>query len=637
MSKLLDTIESPDDLRMLTTSQLATLAGEIRACIIEVVSSNGGHLASNLGVVELTLALHYCHDFLHDRVVWDVSHQAYTHKIITGRRDQFPTLRQKGGISGFTNKTESPYDAFTFGHTGTSISAGLGLACAMESRRQDAEVVAVIGDGAIASGMPFEALNHAAETGEDLLVVLNDNQMSISPSVGGVAHYLSKIRASGPYVGMKKEVKGLVGRWGSALKTIDGLYDRVAEGIQTALTPGGLFVELGFDYYGPVDGHDVDELVDALQHMKNIDGPVLLHVITQKGHGFEPAREDPTEFHSSGTFEMKDGEIVCAVDGKEEEGEALEPEPEPESCSWSEIMGRSLLDEAEHDPRICAITAAMCGGTGLDGFAEKYPDRFYDVGICEQHGVGFAGGLATGGMRPVACIYSTFLQRARDQIFHDVALQEVPVVFGVDRAGLVGSDGATHHGLHDVAYFRGLPGVAVMAPGDAAELGRMVHLALKADHPSAIRYPREKVSPGSRFTDEEFEIGEARVIREGDDAAIIAYGALVSRAMAAAEELADEGVDITVVNARFAKPLDTEMIGAVIADHPAVLLAEDHVRAGGFGSAVLEAMVEEGVDVSNVRLAAVPDRFIEHATREDQLAELRLDGEGLAHRLCEMI
>ncbi len=631
MSELLDSIDSPEDLRMLTTSQLASLADEIRAYIIDVVASTGGHLASNLGVVELTLALHYCHDFLRDRLVWDVSHQAYTHKIITGRRDAFPTLRQKGGISGFTNKEESPYDAFTSGHTGTSISTGLGLASALEFRREDADVVAVIGDGAIASGMPFEAMNHVVEADEDLLVVLNDNKMSISPSVGGVAHYLSKIRASGPYVGMKKEVKDLVGRWGSALKTIDGLYDRVSEGIQTALTPGGLFVELGFDYYGPVDGHDVDELVDAFQHMKNIDGPVLLHVITQKGHGFEPAREDPTEYHSSGTFELKDGEIVCATDGKEGEGEALEPEPE--HCSWSEVMGNVLIEEAADDPRICAITAAMCGGTGLTGFAEEYPDRFYDVGICEQHGVGFAGGLATGGMRPVACIYSTFLQRARDQIFHDVALQEVPVVFGVDRAGLVGNDGATHHGLHDIAYFRGLPGVAVMAPGDAVELERMVHLALKADDSSAIRYPREKVSPEPLFPPEEFDIGEARILRDGEDVAIIAYGALVKRAMDAAEELAEDGMDITVVNARFAKPVDRETIRGVIESHSAVLLAEDHARAGGFGSAVLEAMVEEGVDLSNVQIAAVPDRFIEHASREDQFAELRLDGSGLAARL----
>ena len=635
MSSLLESIDDPKDIRMLTTSQLRRLAEEIREFIIEVVADNGGHLASNMGVVELTLALHYCYDFLRDRLVWDVSHQAYTHKIITGRRDEFPTLRQKEGISGFTNREESPYDIFTFGHTGTSISAGLGLACARESTGDKGRVVAVIGDGAIASGMPFEALNHAVETEQDLLVVLNDNKMSISPSVGGVAHYLSKIRASGPYVGIKKEVKDLVGRWHSALDGLDKLYGRVSEGIQTALTPGGLFVELGFDYYGPVDGHDVDELVDAFQHMKRIDGPVLLHVITQKGHGFEPATEDPTGFHSSGTFELKDGEIVCAADGKEEEGEALEPEEN--LCSWSEKMGECLLSEAADNDRLVAITAAMCGGTGLDQFAQLYPDRFYDVGICEQHGVGFAGGLAVGGMQPVACIYSTFLQRARDQIFHDVALQGAPVVFGIDRAGLVGNDGATHHGLNDIAMFRGLPGVAVMAPADGADLERMVRLAVDSDRPCTIRYPRENVPAECLADDEEFGFGQASILREGDDAAIIAYGALVHRAMTAAELLAERGTETTVVNARFAKPLDTELISKIVQDHSAVVLAEDHVAPGGFGAGVLEALAADGVSASHVRLAAVPDRFIEHAPRDDQLAELRLDGAGLADRVRELL
>mgnify|MGYP006278441441 CR=1 FL=1 len=636
MSRMLDSIDSPDDIRTLTISQLRRLAEEIRQLIIEVVSNNGGHLASNLGVVELTLALHYCHDFLRDRLVWDVSHQAYAHKILTGRRDEFPTLRQKGGICGFTRREESPYDSFTFGHTGTSVSAGLGLACALESAGEKGKVVTVIGDGAIASGMPFEALNHAAETDQDLLVVLNDNKMSISPSVGGVARYLSKVRASGPYVGIKREVKDIVGHWKRALDGLDKIYGRLSEGVQTALTPGGLFVELGFDYYGPVDGHDLDELVDTFQHMKRLDGPVLLHVLTQKGHGFEPACEDPTGFHSSGTFELKDGEIVCALDdGKEEEGEALEPDEEERS--WSEAMGATLVKVAGEDERIAAITAAMCGGTGLDAFARLYPDRFYDVGICEQHGVGFAGGLATGGMRPVACIYSTFLQRARDQIFHDVALQKVPVLFGIDRAGLVGNDGPTHHGLYDIAMFRGLPGVVVMAPADAPELEQMVRLALEGDRPAAIRYPREKVSAEPLARSEAFDIGQAAVLREGPDGAIIAYGAMVSRSLAAADELAEDGLQITVVNARFAKPLDTETISEVVAGHPAVILAEDHVAPGGFGAAVLEALAQEGIPADHVRLAAVPDRFVEHAPREQQLADLRLDGPGLAQRVRDLV
>jgi 1-deoxy-D-xylulose-5-phosphate synthase len=635
MSRLLDSIDSPDDIRTLTISQLRRLAEEIRELIIEVVAANGGHLSSNLGVVELTLALHYCHDFLRDRLVWDVSHQAYTHKIITGRRDEFRTLRQKGGISGFTRREESPYDLFTFGHTGTSVSAGLGLASAMETAGEKGRVVAVIGDGAIASGMPFEALNHAAETEQDLLVVLNDNKMSISPSVGGVARYLSKIRASGPYVGIKREVKDIVGHWQKALEGLDKIYGRLSEGVQTALTPGGLFVELGFDYYGPVDGHDLDELVDTFQHMKRLDGPILLHVLTQKGYGFEPAREDPTGFHSSGTFELKDGEVVCsAVKGTEDEGEALEPDGDERS--WSEAMGDALVKLAGEDERIVAITAAMCGGTGLDGFARLYPERFYDVGICEQHGVGFAGGLATGGMRPVACIYSTFLQRARDQIFHDVALQTVPVLFGVDRAGLVGNDGPTHHGLNDIAAFRGLPGFVVMAPADAPELEQMVRLALDGEHPAAIRYPRETVSREPLADSREFEIGQAGILREGPDGAIIAYGALVQRAMQAADDLAEGGLEITVVNARFAKPLDLDTITTVVSHHPAVILAEDHVAPGGFGAAVLEALAQEGVPADHVRLATVPDRFIEQAPRDQQLADLRLDGAGLAARMREM-
>lgn len=635
MTSLLESIDSPDDLRMLTTSQLETVAREARNLIIQVVSNTGGHLASNLGVVELTLALHHCYDFRKDRLLWDVSHQAYTHKIITGRRDRFHTLRQKDGISGFTDPAESPSDLFKFGHTGTSISNGLGLACAVESRDQPGRTVAVIGDGAIASGMPFEALNHAAETDEDILVVLNDNKMSISPPVGGLAHYLSKIRSSDPYVGLKKEMRELVSRWSRAFDSIDKLYDRVSEGVQTALTPGGLFVELGLDYYGPVNGHDIKELVDRFQHMKRLNGPRLLHVVTEKGHGFEPASEDPTGYHSSGTFELNNGEIPCSQDSLEQEGEALEPESSDKR--WSDLMGAELIGLAEQNPSICAITAAMCGGTGLDRFARLYPDRFYDVGICEQHAVGFAGGLSAGGLRPVACIYSTFLQRARDQIFHDIALQHAPVIFGIDRAGLVGNDGATHHGLHDVAMFRGLPDVVVMAPADAADLRRMLELALDADCPCAIRYPREDVPASDFNTDPDFALGEAGTVRSGNDGAFIGYGAMVPRAMEAAEILADDGMEITVINARFAKPLDHRTLRTVIEEHPAVIVAEDHVRPGGFGAAVLEEMTELGVDTRGLHLAHAPDRFVEHASREEQLAELKLNGAGLAERMRETL
>ncbi|MBS3763613.1 MAG: 1-deoxy-D-xylulose-5-phosphate synthase [Planctomycetes bacterium] len=630
MSNFLDSIESPEDLRTLTRGQLRRLSEEVRELIIEVISQNGGHLASNLGVVELTVALHYCFDFLKDALIWDVGHQCYTHKILTGRKESFHTLRQENGISGFANKEESPYDRFSFGHTGTSLSAGLGLACASEITDEDRRIVAVIGDGAIASGMPFEALNHAGDTEKNLLFILNDNEMSISPSVGGVAGYLSKIRSSTPYVGLKKEIQELTSRWQSALKGFNTLYGRLSDGLQSALTPGGLFVELGFHYYGPVDGHNMGELIDALNHMKRIDGPVLLHVLTEKGKGFKPAHEDPTGFHSSGTFRLENGKLCVP----EEEHDAADEDKAP---SWSEAMGNIILRNAQEDESIVSITAAMCHGTGLRDFSEEFPDRFYDVGICEQHGLGFAGGLAAANLNPVFCIYSTFLQRAFDQLFHDIALQKAHVIFGIDRAGLVGNDGPTHHGLHDIACCRAFPGFVVMAPADQQELEIMFDLALDVEQPCAIRYPREKMPPENFSTEQDFAIGQAEYLAEGEDAAIVGYGAMVSRAVQAAGLLEDRNHSITVVNARFAKPVDRELLVEVVENHKAVLLAEDHSEAAGFGSAVMETLSREGINASNVRIAAVPDQFIPQATREDQLAKVELDPEGLARRVQRML
>jgi len=635
MSELLSSINGPADLRALSVSQLRRLAIEVRELIIEVVARNGGHLSSNLGVVELTIALHYSFDFLKDRLVWDVGHQSYAHKILTGRRDRFATLRQKGGVSGFADKDESPYDTFSFGHTGTSVSAGLGLALARKAAGEEGRVVAVIGDGAIASGMPLEALNHAGDTDCDLLVILNDNEMSISPTVGGVARYLSRVRASTPYMDFKREAAELMSRWKSVLEGMDKVYGRLSEGVQAALTPGGLFVELGFHYYGPVDGHDIGELLDALEHMKRIRGPVLLHVLTRKGMGFEPAAADPAAFHSAGQFKVRNGK-VCTGAAQDGDAEPARGELTAQAPSWSDALGGCLLRLAAEDRRLVAITAAMCHGTGLAPFARDFPGRFHDVGICEQHAVGLAGGLAAGVMRPAVCIYSAFLQRAYDQLCHDVALQGAPVLFCVDRAGLVGSDGPTHHGLHDISYFRCLPGFVVMAPADAVELERMLRLALAGDRPCAVRYPREKVPLRPCGGAKDFTVGQAEVLRAGKDAALIAYGALVPRALEAADILAADGRSVTVVNGRFAKPLDAETICRAVREHPVVVVAEDHA-AGGFGAALLEALAEKGVAAGHVRLAAVPDQPIAHASREEQLAELRLDGPGLAARVREML
>ncbi len=638
MGELLNSIEGPEDLRGFSLPRLRNLAAEIRDLIVEVVSCNGGHLSSNLGVVELTIALHCCFDFLRDRLIWDVGHQAYAHKILTGRGRCFDTLRCKDGISGFADKKESPYDTFAFGHTGSSVSAGLGMACAREMLGGEGKVVVVIGDGAIASGMPFEALNNAGELEKDLLIVLNDNEMSISRSVGAVARYLSKVRSSTPYGDIKRQVSEVLSRWRPVLDRVDSLYGRVSEGVQKAITPGGLFVELGFHYYGPVDGHDVGELIEALRRMKRIEGPVLLHVLTQKGRGFEPARSDPAAFHSSGRFKIEGEKVVQIAEllGGQDGLDSAAPAEQP--LTYSEAVGWLLLKFADDEPRLVTITAAMRDGTGLRGFAERYPERFHDVGICEQHAVGFAGGLAAGGLLPVVCIYSTFLQRALDQLFQDIALQEAPVVFCVDRAGLVGSDGPTHHGLYDVSYFRSMPGFVLMAPADGTELEAMLRLALSSSRPCAIRYPRENLPETPCGGAEEFPIGRAEVLRTGGSGAIIAYGAEVCRALEAADILADrDGLDVTVVNARFAKPLDRETIFRVVREHEAVVVAEDHAVTGGIGGAVLEALSSAGIAAGHVRLAGVPDRFVEHATRREQLAQLGLGGPGLAERLRGLV
>ncbi len=625
MSELLDRIETPADLKALDTEQLRQVAAEVRELIIEVVSRNRGHLASNLGVVELAVALHRCYDMAEDRLVWDCGHQSYAHKILTGRRAEFHTLRQKDGISGFATHLESPYDCFRFGHTGTSISSALGLAAADKAKGRDRHVVAVIGDGAMASGMAFEALNHAGETGLNLLVILNDNKMSIARSVGAIARYLSKIRSSAPYTDVKKELQSIVGRVPLVRQAVPDLLARLGEGIQSALTPGGVFVELGFHYYGPVDGHDLGGLIETLEDMKRIRGPVLLHLLTEKGHGFTPASDDPTRFHSSKRFEHADGTI-----------QSIE---KPGGVSYSKVFGDALCEIAEADSDVVAITAAMPDGTGLTEFAERFPDRFFDVGICEQHAVGLANGISAGGLKPVFAVYSTFLQRAYDQLAHDIALQESSLTVCIDRAGFVGDDGPTHHGLNDIAVCRAMPRFVVMAPKDAPELRRMLRLAVDGDFPAAIRYPKESaMGLDAEGPDPQFRVGEAEVCVEGDDAAIIAYGSIVPRALEAARIVAEEHeASVTVVNARFAAPLDMETIGTVVEGHRAVLLAEEHSVAGGFGSAVQEALCAKGIRSAHVRQAGVPLRPIEHAPREHQLEECGLTAPTMADRLAKLL
>jgi 1-deoxy-D-xylulose-5-phosphate synthase len=620
MAGLLETVRSPADVRRLGVHQLPALAREVRELILRVVGEHPGHLASNLGVVDLTIALHYVYDFLHDRLIWDVGHQAYTHKILTGRRGPFERLREAGGASGFADKRESAYDPFTFGHTGTSISAGLGLVCGDKLGGRQRQVVAVIGDGAIASGMPFEALNQGGVLGENLLVVLNDNRMSISKSVGGISRYLSRIRRSRPYTELRQEAEALLSHIPLIGRRMEELLDHVGEGLQTALTPGGLFVELGWDYYGPVNGHDMFELVEALRSLKQRKGAVLLHVVTEKGHGCPPASDDPTAYHSSKPYEYRNGTL------------AAKPRAGGRP-SFTNVFSRAVCELGERDGRLVVLTAAMPDGTGTFAFGEQFPDRFWDVGICEQHALGMACGLAASGSRPVVAIYSTFLQRAVDQLFHEVALQGAPIVLCLDRAGLVGPDGVSHHGLYDIAYTRFLPGFVLMAPRDGTELRMMLRWACATHAICVMRYPKESVpdEPADGENRPALEMGRAEVLREGEGAALLAYGVTANYALAAADLLAaHDGMNVTVVNARFAKPIDEACLKGLLESHDIVVTLEDHALAGGFGSAVAEAAVDAGLDASRLRRLGVPDELIDHAPRAEQLAQVGLSPEAIA-------
>jgi len=607
---LLESIDDPAQLRRLDRRDLARLASELRAFILESVSATGGHLSANLGTVELTIALHYVFRTPEDRLIWDVGHQTYGHKILTGRRTSMGRLRQKGGIAGFPRREESPYDAFGTAHSSTSISAAIGMAVAAQRLGLDRRVVAVIGDGAMTGGMAFEALNNAKQSGANVIVVLNDNDMSISENVGALNNYLAKLMSGRFYAA----TRGVAEKMLSAAPAMKELAKRFEEHAKGMLTPSTLFEEFGFNYTGPIDGHNLDVLVDTLQNVKRLDGPQFLHVVTRKGHGYKLAEDDPIAYHGPGRFDPGIG-IVKAKP-------AADARPRP---TYTQVFGDWLCDMARADPRLMAITPAMREGSGLVRFSQEFPDRYFDVGIAEQHAVTFAAGMAVEGLKPVVAIYSTFLQRAYDQLIHDVALQDLPVVFALDRAGLVGADGPTHHGAFDFSFLRCIPNMTVMAPADEDECRQMLYTGFTLSTPSAVRYPRG-TGPGVAVRAEmaALPVGKGEVRREGKRVAILAFGSMVKPAQDAGAEL-----NATVVNMRFVKPLDRELVFRLATTHELVVTVEENVVAGGAGSAVEEAIAADGLAVPVVKLG-LPDRFVEHGDHAQLLAECGLDAAGIA-------
>lgn len=610
---LLDRVKSPADLKGLNIEELNELAADIREDIIAVVSANGGHLASSLGVVELTIALHHVYETPRDRLVWDVGHQAYAHKILTGRRDRFPTLRQQDGLSGFPKRSESEYDTFDVGHSSTSISAAVGMAVARDVAGENYRVVAVIGDGSMTAGLAFEGLNQAGHLDRDLVVILNDNEMSISENVGALSGYLSRIITGSKAEKFKRDTENLlkrIPRFGErALK----VASKAEESIKGLFAPGMLFEEMGFNYVGPVDGHDMEMLVATLRDVRGRKGPVLVHVLTKKGMGYEPAETDPTAFHGTPPFDVVSGKTAKSS-----------------GVTYTGVFGDALVDIARDDKSVVAISAAMPEGTGLAKFAKEIPGRFFDVGIAEQHGVTFAAGLAASGLKPVTAIYSTFLQRSYDQVVHDVCMQKLPVIFAMDRAGIVGEDGETHQGLFDVSYLRHVPNLVFMAPKDENELRHMLYTGLSLGSPVAIRYPRGKgegVALDSEYR--QMPVGKAEVILDGSDLAIIALGNTVTPSLAAAESLNAKGYSVGVVNARFVKPLDRELILGLASNVKRIMTVEENVLAGGFGSAVLEVLDDAGMRHVPVRRLGVPDIYVLQGTQAQIRRRLGLDAEGI--------
>ncbi len=622
---LLRRIRGPQDLKQLGAAERQELAREIRDRICRVVSANGGHFGSNLGVVELTIALHTVFDSPKDKLIWDVSHQCYPHKLLTGRYDQFDSLRQYGGISGFCHKAESDHDTAFAGHAGTATSIALGIAKGFELGHVDRHVVAIVGDASVASGMTFETLNHAGWLKNRLLVILNDNEMSIAHPVGGLHHYLNRVRMAPLYSELKQDIEKIVDRIPVVGRRVHEGIHHLLEGVKAGLIPGHLFEDLGLKYYGPIDGHDVEGVIAALRDVKDANRPVLLHVLTKKGAGWAPALEDPVKWHAAKSFLPEDKE-------KEAKKAKAAPASEPPRPRWTAAFADALIALAKDDAKVVAITAAMPDGTGLDKFAKVFPERCFDVGICEQHGAGFASGLRLAGQKPVFAVYSTFLQRGYDQLVHDVAIQGNPVVFAMDRGGLVGDDGVTHQGLFDIAYMRCIPNVVLLAPKDGPELTAMLRWSVAESKIAGIRYPRNTVPrdlDGGRCAP--IELGKGERIRGGaGEVAFFAYGAMVELSLAASDLLRREKIEASVYNARFAKPIDAELLREALESHDVVFTVEDHARMGGFGSACLEAILDSRPELaSKLRILGVADAFVDHGERSLQLKDQGLDAEGL--------
>ncbi len=620
MESLLPKIQSPRDLQLLTQLELKQLAGEMREVLCNLVHTRTAHFASNLGVVELCLALHTTFDFSHDRLIWDTGHQIYPHKLITGRYKDFGSIRTKGGLMGYPNPLESEYDLFMTGHAGSSVSTVLGLRSGDELLGQpDRHAVAVIGDGAFPSGIVFEALNNVGGPKRKLLVVLNDNKMSICPRVGSIADYLDRLRLNRMYTGLKEDVSGFLKHVPVIGERVERFLAQIKESLKAGLHGGMLFEGLGMRYVGPVDGHSIPQLTKYLQMAKESDRPVLLHVVTEKGHGFKPAEDDPVYFHTPAPFECE-REVVISI-------------KKSNSRAYTDVASEAILGQMQRNPRVTVLTAAMCQGNKLEQVRNAFPDRFFDTGICESHTVAFAAGQAKAGLRPIVDIYSTFLQRSYDQIFQEVSLQNLPVTFLLDRAGLTGPDGPTHHGVFDLGYMRLFPNLVVMAPGDESDLQQMLELSLSHDGPTSIRYPKATVEAiAERRTP--VELGRSEVLHWGADGMLVACGTLVSNCLKAAAALRETGLDFGVINARFIKPLDKETILRAIETCPLVVTVEEGALMTGFGGAVVEAACDAGLSAAHVRRLGIPDRYIEHGERNELLADLNLDAAGIA-RACQ--
>ncbi len=609
---LLETINSPSDLKKLKLEQLTDLATEVRKYLLDTVSATGGHLGSNLGTVELSIAMHYCFNSPEDKIIWDVGHQAYTHKILTGRLDRFHTQRQYKGISGFPKMSESEHDAFGVGHSSTSISAGLGMAAAASLDGKRNHSIAVIGDGSLTGGMAFEALNQAGHLKKNLIVILNDNEMSISKNVGAFSAFISRKMTGRYYRDLKKEMQVLLKNIPAFGTDILQFARRAENSLKGFLTPGSLFEALGFDYIGPLDGHNLIQLVDVFNNINELDGPLLVHVMTTKGKGYKPAEETPAQYHGVGVFDVETGKGTAKSEVK----------------SYTDLFGETMLKLAEEDSKIVAITAAMPDGTGLNLFSQRFPDRFFDVGIAEQHAMAFAAGLAADGFRPVAAIYSTFVQRAYDQVFHDICLQNLPVTIAMDRAGLVGDDGPTHHGAFDLSYLRHLPGITVMAPKDENELRHMLKTAVYSGLPMALRYPRGTGYGVKLDCDLKIlEIGKGETLSDGDDLSIIAIGATVYPALQAAEALKLNGISAGVINARFVKPLDAELILGAALKTGKVITVEENALQGGFGSAILELIYDNNLQDVKIKRLGIPDHYIEQGSQAQLRKDVGIDAE----------